>query len=63
MVDFPERSVTEGVATAAALSTLADRAGVEMPICSAVDAVVNGGADLDTTIEALLARPVPRETA
>ncbi len=55
------KSVAEGVATAAAVVAQARRAGVEMPICAAVDAVINHGADLDATIEGLLARPVPRE--
>jgi glycerol-3-phosphate dehydrogenase (NAD(P)+) len=32
-----------------------------MPICEAVDAVVNRGADLDTTIAGLLGRPLKAE--
>lgn len=51
------RSVAEGVHTAASVLALARRYGVEIPICAAVDAVVNHGADLDETIRALLARP------
>lgn len=55
------RAVTEGVSTAASVSALARRLDVEMPICFAVDAVVNHGADIDTTIAGLLARPLREE--
>ncbi len=54
-------SVAEGVASAAAIVALAARHGVEMPIVSAVDAVLNRGADIDRTIAGLLARPFTRE--
>ncbi len=49
-------AVTEGVATAPALKRLAAKAGVEMPICEAVAAILDGSADVDTAIEALLSR-------
>jgi len=39
----------------------ARRAGVDMPICQAVDAIVNRGAEIDATIGALLARPLRAE--
>ena len=55
------RGVVEGRFSAAATLTLAESCKVEMPICAAVDAVVNAGADLDTTIAALLARPFKAE--
>jgi len=55
------RSVAEGVHTAASVVALADRLGIEMPISGAVDAVLNRGADLDTTIAGLLARPFRAE--
>jgi glycerol-3-phosphate dehydrogenase (NAD(P)+) len=51
------RSVAEGVHSAGAVVALARRLSVEMPISAAVDAIVNGGADIDTTIAALLDRP------
>ena len=51
------RSVAEGVHSAGAVVALARRLGVEMPISAAVDAIVNGGADIDTTIATLLERP------
>jgi glycerol-3-phosphate dehydrogenase (NAD(P)+) len=55
-------SVTEGVFTAAAAKLLADKHKVEMPIVTAVDAVLNKGAALEDTIEALLARPMRGES-
>ena len=55
--------VTEGVATASVLRQLARRRGVEMPICEAVAAVVEGTITVDEAIVALLARPVTTETA
>ena len=51
------RSVVEGASTAASVAALATSLGIEMPICRAVDEVANRGADLEATIEALLARP------
>ncbi len=54
-------SIAEGVHTAAEVVRLAARTGVEMPICAAVDAVLNGGADLHETIAGLLARPLRPE--
>lgn len=54
-------TVAEGVHTAAVAAAMARRLDVEMPICAAVDAVLNGGADLDATIAGLLARPRKEE--
>lgn len=56
-------SVTEGVATAPVLRQLARARGVEMPICEAVAAVVEGEISVDEAILALLMRPVKAETA
>lgn len=56
-------SVTEGVFSAAAVTALAKRHGVEMPISEAVDAVVNRNADLDQIIAGLLSRPFTTEAA
>jgi glycerol-3-phosphate dehydrogenase (NAD(P)+) len=53
--------VVEGAYTAAAVVGRARKMNVEMPICEAVDAVVNGGAKIEATIEALLARPLRGE--
>lgn len=56
-------SVTEGVATAPAVVALANRHGVEMPICEAVNRVVSGQSSVDAAIEDLLSRPFTSETA
>jgi len=55
------RSVAEGVFSAGAVVALAARFGVEMPISAAVDAIVNRGADIDSTIAGLLERPFTQE--
>jgi len=54
--------VTEGVFTAAAAAALARKHNIEMPICTAVDAVLNRGATLEDTIEQLLSRPLKAES-
>ncbi len=54
-------TVAEGVFSAQALSQLAEQQNVQMPICHAVHQVLNAGADIDTTIAELLARPVTSE--
>ena len=56
------RSVAEGVFTAASVTALADRMHVDMPICAAVDGVLNRGADLEAEISGLLARPFRPES-
>jgi len=56
-------SVTEGVATAPAVMELAARHGVDMPICEAVAAIVEGKASVDDAITGLLARPFTSEGA
>ncbi|OYQ34942.1 glycerol-3-phosphate acyltransferase [Niveispirillum lacus] len=56
------RSVAEGVYTARAVTRLAVAKGVDMPLCQAVDALLNQGADLDAIIDALMARPFKTET-
>jgi glycerol-3-phosphate dehydrogenase (NAD(P)+) len=55
------RSVAEGVATAPALSALAARHGVEMPICDAVQAILTERLSVDDAILALLSRPFRAE--
>jgi glycerol-3-phosphate dehydrogenase (NAD(P)+) len=52
-------AVTEGVATAPAL--VARAKGVELPICSAVAALVDGRTTLSQAIADLLARPRRQE--
>ena len=53
--------LAEGVFTASALVALAQREGVEMPIASAVAAVLAGKLTVDAAIEALLMRPFRAE--
>lgn len=55
--------LAEGLYTASAVVQRAEAAGVDVPICAAVDAILNHGADLDTTITSLLTRPLKAETA
>jgi len=55
-------SVAEGVFTASAAVALAEKLDIEMPIVSAVDAVLNRGADINEVIEGLLSRPLRDET-
>ena len=52
------KSVAEGVDTASAISSLADRIGLDMPICRAVNTILNGNKSIDEAISQLLARPV-----
>lgn len=54
-------SVTEGVATAPALVKLAEREGVDMPICIAVNSVLSGEVTPAGAMAALLARPLKSE--
>ena len=55
-------SVAEGVTSAAAVSTLAKRLGIEMPITEAVAAIVSGTVSVDAAIEGLLTRPFQDES-
>ena len=55
-------SVAEGVFNAESVTALAASLGVEMPICSAVDQVINHGADIDAAIADLLNRPFRAES-
>ena len=55
------RGVTEGVATASSIVELAARHRIDMPITQAIDQIVNQGADIDTTIAGVLARPFRAE--
>lgn len=52
------KTVTEGVHTAAAVAEMARRNQVDMPICQAVDAIINMNADLESVISGLLRRPL-----
>ncbi len=54
------KSVTEGVFTAQALSVMAKKQAVDMPICEAVNKCLNEGASLDSVIEGMMDRPLKR---
>ncbi len=54
-------TVSEGVATAGAIHALAEKAGVEAPICEAVAALVSGAKSVDEIVAALMARPLKSE--
>jgi glycerol-3-phosphate dehydrogenase (NAD(P)+) len=55
--------VAEGVHSARAAVALARRHGIEMPICSAVHAVLFDGVPARDAVERLLARDPKSETA
>ena len=57
------RSVSEGALSAAAVTALATKHQLDLPICAAVDAVLRGAVDIDTAIGNLLARPLTQEGA
>ncbi len=57
------RGVFEGASTAGAAIQLARKTQINMPITAMVDAILNGGADIDSAIKELLARPFTREEA
>ncbi|MFN3449309.1 MAG: NAD(P)H-dependent glycerol-3-phosphate dehydrogenase [Roseococcus sp.] len=54
-------AVTEGVTTAAPLLRRAAAAGVELPVCAAVAALLEGRLDVPGAVRALLERPLRRE--
>jgi len=54
--------LVEGIETAAVARDLAERHGVDMPIVSAVAAVLAARISVDDAIESLLSRPLKRET-
>ena len=54
-------SISEGAMSAAAVTALADKHMLDMPICRAVDAIVSGTISVDKAIAELLARPITRE--
>ena len=56
------KAVTEGVYTADALVNIAAEFDVEIPIASAVKAIVNNELNVDDAIDGLMARPMRSET-
>lgn len=57
------RAAVEGIDGAESVSDLAQRLGVDMPICNAVDAILHHYAEIDPIMAALLARPLKEERA
>ncbi|MCP4395058.1 MAG: NAD(P)-dependent glycerol-3-phosphate dehydrogenase [Alphaproteobacteria bacterium] len=56
-------SVAEGIFTASAVTEVAKKIGVDMPICFAVNDVINSGASIDDIVDSLLSRPFKQENA
>jgi glycerol-3-phosphate dehydrogenase (NAD(P)+) len=54
-------SVAEGVFTASSAVQLAKALNVDTPLCTAMDSILNNNANIDQTIQNLLARPVGDE--
>jgi len=50
------KTVAEGVASSQSVVALADKLGVEVPICKAVYDIVHGNADIEHTIKTLIQR-------
>jgi glycerol-3-phosphate dehydrogenase (NAD(P)+) len=57
------RTVAEGAYTAPVLKRAAQQASVDMPIVSAVCALLSGAASVDDVLENLLSRPLRSEVA
>ncbi len=53
--------VAEGVSTAQVVTRLADEKGVEMPVCAAVDRLLNGEISPREAVETLMSRHASRE--
>ncbi len=61
LADAARGGLAEGAFTASVLVEMAEGAGVDMPIATAVDAVLEGRLSVDEAMEALLARPFKAE--
>ena len=55
-------SVAEGVSSAPSVVSLAQKIGVEVPICSAVNDIISSRVGIEVAISNLLARPLKEET-
>ncbi len=55
------KSIAEGVFTASSVCGLARDLGLDLPICQAVDGILNHAQDIDLSIAGLLARPTGEE--
>ncbi|MFZ0460399.1 MAG: NAD(P)H-dependent glycerol-3-phosphate dehydrogenase, partial [Rhodoplanes sp.] len=61
LADAAGGGLAEGAFTASVLVEMAEGAGIDMPIATAVDAVLEGRLSVDEAMEALLARPFKAE--
>ena len=55
-------AVAEGVSSAPSVVSLAQKIGVEVPICSAVNDIISNRVGIEVAISNLLARPLKEET-
>lgn len=58
---FDSSITVEGVATAKAVSRLAERCGIDLPITSMVASLVGGDISLSDAVQTLLSRPLKKE--
>lgn len=58
---FDPTITVEGAATAKAVSILAEKRGLDLPITTMVAALIDGRADLSSAIQSLLSRPLKKE--
>lgn len=56
------RAVTEGVTTVLAMNKLARKEGLDMPITSAVQAILHEGLSVQKALDDLMARPIVQES-
>jgi glycerol-3-phosphate dehydrogenase (NAD(P)+) len=59
--DFGQTSTVEGIATAKAVAALAGKHQIEMPICTAVSAVLQQRLSVEDALQQLMSRPLKRE--
>ncbi len=55
------KAVTEGVYTARSVCRLAESLNVDMPICAAINRILNEDADINKEVDGLLSRPFKEE--
>ena len=59
--DFGQTKTVEGIATAKAVAALAGKHQIEMPICTAVSAVLQQQLSVEDALRQLMSRPLKRE--
>ncbi|HCR43007.1 MAG TPA: hypothetical protein DIV41_00355, partial [Ruminococcaceae bacterium] len=57
----PYGQLAEGVATTSAMLVLGERYNADLPICKAVNDVINGGQDANTVLSNLFLRSIKME--